>query len=588
MDIFGACGSGTADQVREFIREGVNVNRKNDQGDTPLYIAARAGKADTVKLLLDHGANIHEKNYDGDTPICYAAGNCETDLVKLLLDHGANIHEKFVDGGSPLHHAAFAGRGGRSDTFKLLLDRGADLFSFNNEGKTALHILVDSGNIHDNAWKTLMHILADKGHYEVIPNLITAGADPNIQDIQGETVLHGAADGGHIEVTETLITAGANPNIQDIQGETVLHRAADRGHIGVVKTLINAGADLNIQDNQGKTGLERAARSGKYDVVSTLIDEGAKVPASLASLMMHREPGRISSALDFLSKKLDKCFYKREEADYKETIKILGIEKFQGGQNVMFYNVECKELDDKSLLKYIESQNVRLSRQKEELIDLSVKIANLNHRFDTKRAMEEVINHYKSGLHSGVGLRDMIAQIKERYPWSSMKKKIMIFNSLVTCLVLIGLYVFDLTTDFTFSLDMFNPNIEKNSVQYSSCPILKNKSIFPSCTENCWAELVDNTDNIKLEFITKVDYEVTGWISLYHCIQPFVATMIVFFSMSIYYNKGCTTIPIPALTYIYRFYLDVRCHLARSHTDFRTKIGSIEGEIREHEILGEL
>ena len=60
------------------------------------------------------------------------------------------------------------------------------------------------------------------------------------------------------------------------------------------------------------------------------------------------------------------------------------------GKKTMFYLY---------LLEYIDTQNVRLIRQREELIDLSVKIANLNHRDDTEKAMEEV-------------LRDMITQIK--------------------------------------------------------------------------------------------------------------------------------------------------------------------------------
>ena len=116
---------------------------------------------------------------------------------------------------------------------------------------------------------------------------------------------------------------------------------------------------------------------------------------------------------------------------------------------------------DHTLLEYIDSENVRLSRQREELIDLSVKIANLNHRDDTEKAMEEVINHYKSGLPSGLGLRDMIDMIKERYPWSSSKAIIMIFVSLMTCLFGIGLFVLDLTTDVQFSVYMFNK--ENNS-----------------------------------------------------------------------------------------------------------------------------
>ena len=169
---------------------------------------------------------------------------------------------------------------------------------------------------------------------------------------------------------------------------------------------------------------------------------------------------------------------------------------------------------------------------------------------------------------------------------------------MVTCLLFIGLYVFDITTDFKFSFDMFYPNITNTSIQDSTCPILKkNVSMFPSCTEDCWAQLLDQTETIKLEFIKKEDYEVTGWIALYHCIQPFVVTMIVFLSI----NKGSPTIPdvprclqvgswvpIPALTYIYTFYLDVRSHHVRSKPAFRTKMVGIEKEIKDYQVLGKL
>merc|ERR1719245_260461 len=70
--------------------------------------------------------------------------------------------------------------------------------------------------------------------------------------------------------------------------------------------------------------------------------------------------------------------------------------------------------------------------------------------------MDEAINNFKSGLDSGVGLRDMINMIKERYPWSSSKMYIMILVSIVACLLGIGLYAFDLTTDIQFSLEMLN------------------------------------------------------------------------------------------------------------------------------------
>ena len=113
------------------------------------------------------------------------------------------------------------------------------------------------------------------------------------------------------------------------------------------------------------------------------------------------------------------------------------------------------------------------------------------------------------------------------------------------------------------------------------------------------------------------NYEVTGWIAIYHCVQPFLVSWIVFLSMKCCkaregsvkagYEKDplwwaantalcCfpnlafigSLLPIPAFANLYRFYLYVRSHHARSQPDFRTKIVSIEEEIREHEALGKL
>ena len=375
--------------------------------------------------------------------------------------------------------------------------------------------------------------------------------------------------------------------------------------------------------------------------------------------MMNKDPTKISSVLDFLSKQLDKMEEEEERiTDYGEweniqhkTKENLGIEKTEGKytkegeKKIMFYNIECKVLDGKSLLEYIDFQNVRLLRQREELIDLTVKIANLNRG---GHAMEEVINHYKSGLPSGVGLRDMIAMIKERYPWSSSKTIIMIFVSLVTCLLGIGLFVFDLYTDVEFSLEMLKRNKTLGNDDESFNRTFKdflsknNLKLPTSKTWECLTDIemeFDRRKNSKSDNILNYeDYVKTGWIAIWHCIQPFVATMLVSFSIN--YSRGweevkrsfrdiphpavclrpifCPTpydklnillcgipglvffalwylvlgvgklVPLPAFTHLYRFCLDVRCHIARSEPGFRTKIVSIEEEIKEHEFLGKL
>ena len=130
-------------------------------------------------------------------------------------------------------------------------------------------------------------------------------------------------------------------------------------------------------------------------------------------MLMTKDQEKISNVLDYFTKIVEK-----KTKNFQETKEMYGIETRDGKDRIIFYLLKCRQFDDKSLLEYIDSQNVRFHRQREELIDLSVKIAGLNHGGDNEAAMEEVIKNYKLGLPSGEGLRDMINMIKERYRWS--------------------------------------------------------------------------------------------------------------------------------------------------------------------------
>ena len=578
-----------------------------------LYYASRDGNDTLVTELLAAGAEPDKyKDSHGHTALIEAAWGGKDSTVSILLQAKADVNIQSKYGNTALYSAA---ERGHNEVTTTLIKGGADLNRQNEYGNR----------------NTALHYAAYHGHNEVTTTLIKAGAIIDLQDKDGDTALHCTTHDGHNEVTTTLIKAGADLNIQNNDGITALHCAAKWGYNEVTTTLIKAGADLYIQDNDGNTALAVAA-SG--EVASTLMEAGT-VPSFLVSRMARKHPSKISSMLDFLSKKLDKFEGGIDPDDYQKTKQTLGIETIKGNNKIMFYNVNFKNVDSKkSFLEYIDSQNVRLVRQREELIDLSVKIANLNHTrrkkdevvVDTEKAMDEVIKQYKSGLPSGIGLREMIDQIKERYPWSSSKKIIMIFVSLVTCLLGIGLFVFDLTTDVKFSLEMLkNGETRDESTEtedfesFHSEHFGKNfsspESLQPAC--DAFMDFYENyTRNSSI--LNNQDYVLTGWISIWHCIQPFIITLIVFLSMKSCKGGKCSAleeprylrdkkwwcfssvlcclpslgyigslVPLPGLTHLYRFYLDVRSHIVRSKSDFKYNMEDIEEEIREHEALGE-
>ena len=515
-----------------LIQNGADLNIQNNYGSSALYCAAGGrGNNKVITTLIEAGADLNIQNKVGKTALHNAAENGSNEVITALIKAGADLNIQSKIGWTALYYAA---ANGLNKVTTTLIEAGADLNIQNNEGWTALAIAASSGHIdivttlmkagadlkiQNKHGDTVMHRAAVKGNNEVTTKWIWAGADLNIQNKNGKTALHNAAEKGSNEVTTTLIEARADLNIQTKNGETALYMAAGRGHNEVATSLIKAGADLNIQTKDGETALTVAASSGHIDVVTTLIEAGAEVPPSF--YMINKDPSFISSVLDFLSKKLDKIDDYQNKDDYQKIKDNLGIETTVEGKKTMFYLVRSQEYDrNRNLLEYIDTQNVRLIRQREELIDLSVKIANLNHRDDTEKAMEEVINHYKSGLPSGEGLRDMIAMIKERYPWPTFKKIIMILLSLVTCLLGIGLFVFDLTTDVQFSVEMFNKE-NKSITETEDFETLSKKlnefnfsspdSLNSAC--NAYIDFYKNYSNLTI--LDYEDFDVTGLISLW-------------------------------------------------------------------------
>ncbi|KAL2635563.1 hypothetical protein R1flu_007042 [Riccia fluitans] len=81
-----AASKGKDDVIKWLLREGVNVDVRDDNGNTALLIASEEGHTSSMRLLLENGANLSILNYAGFSCAHEAARKGSSDLLKVLLE----------------------------------------------------------------------------------------------------------------------------------------------------------------------------------------------------------------------------------------------------------------------------------------------------------------------------------------------------------------------------------------------------------------------------------------------------------------------------------------------------------------------
>jgi uncharacterized protein len=137
--------------IGRLLESGADLNARDEEGATPLLVAAEFGRLGTVEMFLGRAADMEARDNDGNTPLIAAACDCAEatmpdtfDVIKLLLEKGANINARNTAGNTAL---MIASGGGVVKTYivRLLIERGADLRIKNAEGQTALAIATKDG-----------------------------------------------------------------------------------------------------------------------------------------------------------------------------------------------------------------------------------------------------------------------------------------------------------------------------------------------------------------------------------------------------------------------------------------------------------
>ena len=287
-----ACKNSQKSVVQTFLkRGGVNVNKRDESGNTPLIYTCLKSARDLVKMLLDAGADVNLPNQRGRMPLHFAAESGNAQIIALLTDAGADVNATDNDGMTPL--MVLAQHSKTDAALKLLQHPEIDISVKDNKNRMAIDYATSNGlrelvkalsaaeEAHADAYgNTSLHHACWNDQSEVVKVLLEKNPESvNRLNDDGESPLLLAVRRSNLMIVELLLKAGADTGCADLQGFLPLHIAAAGGDQFVGKALLTAGADINQKTAEGQTPLIFAARNSRNDFTAMLIEQGADVNA---------------------------------------------------------------------------------------------------------------------------------------------------------------------------------------------------------------------------------------------------------------------------------------------------------------------
>ncbi|XP_058802785.1 putative ankyrin repeat protein RF_0381 [Phymastichus coffea] len=280
--------------LKLFLENGIEVDNCNSlKGDTALHIAVKEGRLEQVKLLIEYGVDVNKTNYIGNTPLMQF-WHKNFDVLRALIDQGLIL--------------TACNSTGQMQTF----------YGLSYGSKEVVHLLLQYTDltVRDMNGQNSLHYLMTNQNPEICRVLKGKKLDVNVVDKDGISPLHLAVQNSNLEVVKFLLDRGANANLsKNGTGITPLFMIFESYKIlrdmkKCIEILLEHGADAQFVTNQGTTIFDAILNlkiffESSYDMVMKrrrYISLSKPILAHLAALEFSGTPIN-----DIIRNKINRC-----------------------------------------------------------------------------------------------------------------------------------------------------------------------------------------------------------------------------------------------------------------------------------------
>ncbi|KAG5326936.1 4CL1 ligase, partial [Acromyrmex heyeri] len=255
-----AASAGYIDIVSCLITHGADVNARSASYNTYLIYGCAGEHEEIVRILLDSGADVEDHNEDGHTPLMVAAsaGHVEEVACKYCVvadsSQKADVNAQSTSDDTTLIYGC---ADGYEEVVRVLLDSSVDVEDHNENGHTPL---MEAASIRR---------ARSAGHLHVAKVLLEHKNDNTRSNKFEKTAFIAASINGHMKVAnknlvnlaQLLIERGANIEDVNDDGYTPLMQAALENNEemvalleDLVQYLLESGADVHPEYLDARSG----------------------------------------------------------------------------------------------------------------------------------------------------------------------------------------------------------------------------------------------------------------------------------------------------------------------------------------------
>ena len=282
--------------INTLINDGADINFRNADGKTPIYVAAEKGHTRVVDLLIARGADLRIVDNLNQSPLTAACRNSKDgaddiidkkwfDIISLLINAGTPLNEYDNLGKTPLLICVDKGD---AKSAKLLVENGANIETqvrapMNARSKHYTNLGSFTVDYHEVGYTPLWLAVSNE-YQKMLTALIRLGANVNARrNLINDTPLIYSCVRNYIECAHLLIRGGADINLQDTNGDSALMNVCKmynqpKKQIAIAKMLIDMGADVNLVNGSGLNAwkiVQESTANAKYKTAMSALIENA-------------------------------------------------------------------------------------------------------------------------------------------------------------------------------------------------------------------------------------------------------------------------------------------------------------------------